>query len=109
MRVTGLTGKRGNGLFQEKIDYDGLHKNNGGNAKSELLVLGFVTEEVHAQESADAAAGDGQPDKGILGNAPLPSPGLPFVDAIKEEGQDVDEYAAFTRLALERRLGVPQD
>jgi hypothetical protein len=30
-------------LFQEKIDYYGLHKNNGGNAESELLVLGFVT------------------------------------------------------------------
>ena len=63
MRVTGLIGERGDGLFQEKKDYDGLHKNNDGNAESELLVLGFVTEEVHAQESADAAAGDGQPDK----------------------------------------------
>ena len=104
MRVTGLTGERGDGLFQEKIDYDGLHKNNGGNAESKLLVLGFVTEEVHAQESADAAAGDGQPDKGILGDAPLPSPGLPFVDAVDEEGHNVDADEVNDEVAHSGRL-----
>lgn len=104
MLVTGLIGERGYELFQEKIDYDGLHKNNGGNAESELLVLGFVTEEVHAQESADAAAGDGQPDKGILGDAPLPSPGLPFVDAVDEEGHNVDADEVNDEVAHSGRL-----
>ena len=53
-------------------------------------MLGFVAEEVHSQEGADAAAGDGQPDEGVFGDAPLPSPGLPFVDAVDEESQDID-------------------
>ena len=35
-------------------------------------------------------AGDGQPDEGVFGDASLPSDGLPFVDAVDEEGQDVD-------------------
>ena len=52
-------------------------------------MLGLVAEEIHAQEGADAAAGDGQPDEGVFGDAPLPFPGLPFVNAVDEEGQDV--------------------
>ena len=62
----------------------------GGDAKGKLAVLGFVAEDVHAQEGADAAAGDGQPDEGVLRDAPLPSDGLPFVDALNLKGQDVD-------------------
>ena len=59
-------------------------------AEGELEVLGLVTEEIHAQEGADAAADDGQPDEGIFRDAPLSSLGLPFVDTVNEEGQDVD-------------------
>ena len=64
-----------------------MDEENGGDAEGELAVLGLVAEEVHAQESTDAAAGDSQPDEGVFGDAPLPSPGLPFVDAVDEEGQ----------------------
>ena len=62
----------------------------GRDAEGELAVLGFVAEEIHAQEGADAAAGNGQPDEGVFRDAPLPFPGLPFVDAINQEGQDID-------------------
>ena len=67
-----------------------MDKENGRDAEGELAVLGFVAEEVHSQEGADAAAGDGQPDEGVFGDAPLPFLGLPFVDAVDEEGQYVD-------------------
>ena len=67
-----------------------MDEEDGGDAKGELAVLGFVAEEVHAHEGADAAAGNGQPDEGVFGDAPLPSPGLPFVDAVDQEGQDID-------------------
>ena len=67
-----------------------MDEENGGDAEGELAVLGLVAEEVHAQESTDAAAGDSQPDEGVFGDAPLPSPGLPFVNAVDQEGQDID-------------------
>ena len=53
-------------------------------------MLGFMMEQVHAQECADAAAGNGQPNERVFRYAPLPSPGLPFVDAVEQEGQDID-------------------
>ena len=53
-------------------------------------MLGLVAEEVHSQEGADAAAGNGQPDEGVFRDAPLPSPGLPFVDTVDQEGRDID-------------------
>ena len=84
---------RGSGfglLKEEEIDQSGLSKEDGGNAKGELAVLGLVAEDVHPQEGADTAAGDGQPDEGVFRDAPLPSPGLPFIDAVDQEGQDVD-------------------
>ena len=76
--------------YQDEIGQGGLDKEDGGDAEGELAVLGFVAEEVHSQEGADAAAGDGQPDEGVFGDAPLPSPGLPFIDSVDEEGQYVD-------------------
>ena len=30
------------------------------------------------------------PDESVFGDAPLPFPGLPFIDAVDEEGYDVD-------------------
>ena len=74
---------------EEEVGQGGLDEEDGGDAEGELAVLAFVAEEVHAQEGADAATGDGQPDEGVFGDAPLPSDGLPFVDAVDEEGQDV--------------------
>ena len=67
-----------------------MDNENGGDSEGELAVLGLVTEEVHTQEGTDAAAGNGQPNEGVFRDAPLPSPGLPFVDAVEQEGQDVD-------------------
>ena len=66
-------------------------------------MLGFVTEQEHAQECADAAAGDGQPDEGVFRDAPLPSPGLPFVDAVQQESQDVNADKEVNEFAHRRQ------
>ena len=75
---------------KKEVSQGSLDKEDGGDAEGELAVLGLVAEEVHSQEGADAAAGDGQPDEGVFGDAPLPSPSLPFIDAVDQEGQDVE-------------------
>ena len=67
-----------------------MGEKDGGNAESKLLVLGFVAEEVHAQESADAAAGDGHPDERILRDTPFPSTSLPLINPEDKESQDID-------------------
>ena len=78
-------------LSKEKVVGQGsLDEEDGGDSEGEFAVLRFVAEEAHAQEGADAAAGNGQPDEGVFGDAPLPSPGLPFVNAVDQEGQDID-------------------
>ena len=69
-----------------------LDKKDGWDAEGELLVLGLVAEKVHPKECSDAASNYSQPNESFFRDAPLPSPGLPFVDAIKEEGQDVNKY-----------------
>ena len=84
------------------MDY--FRKKKTGNAESELLVLGFVTEEVHAQESADAAAGDGQPDKGFFRDAQKKKNSIPFVDAVDEEGHNVDADEVNDEVAHSGRL-----
>ena len=49
-----------------------------------------AVKEVHAQKRADASADDGQPEEGVLRNAPLPLPGLPLVNPEDQEGQEID-------------------
>lgn len=44
---------------EEEIGQSCLDEQDDGDAEGELAVLGFVAEEVHAQQGADAAAGDG--------------------------------------------------
>ena len=59
-------------------------------ADGELLVLGLVVENAHAQQGADAAAEHGKQDQRRLRDAPFALPGLPLVEAIGQEGQEVD-------------------
>ena len=79
------------GLSQEKEPgQDGLGQEDGRDAEVELPLSRFVPEKVHPHECAYAAADDGQPDEGVLRNAPLPPPGLPFVDPEDQESQEID-------------------
>lgn len=88
-RLIGLVNNRG--LAQEKEPgQDGLGDKDGRNAQVELPLLCFVPEEIHAKKRADAAADNGQPDEGVLRDAPLPLPGLPLVNPEDQEGQKID-------------------
>ena len=68
-----------------------MDNEDGRDAEGELQVLGLVAEEVHAEEGSDAAADGRKKNKGSLGDAPFAPLGLPFVDAVEQEGQDVDD------------------
>ena len=107
---------------EEEVRQGGLDEEDGGDAEGELAMLGFVAKEVHTQEGADAAAGNGQPDESVFGDSPLTFLGLPFVDAVDEEGQyvDADEVddevshggtcaykLEFTRLLIYQQQTVP--
>ena len=81
--------------YQCYLKYD-YHRN----AKLELLVHGLVVPHSHAQPSAYAAADDYHSQQGCLRDAPLGAFGFPLIDAIREEGDDIDgdkidEYELF--------------
>ena len=72
--------------------YEGgdLEDENGRETVFELCVLGLVMPEFHTEESTDAAAGNGYPDKASLGDAPFVVPRLPFIDTVQEERDDIN-------------------
>ena len=77
-------------LRDDEVYKEDLRQQDQGEADPELLVPGLVVEEVHAEKCPYAASDDGQQDERILGNAPPTFFGLPFVHAVDQEGQDID-------------------
>ena len=67
-----------------------LKNEDGREAETEFVVLGLMVPDFHAEQSTDAAAGDGYPEQACLGDAPFVALCLPFVDAIQEKRDDVD-------------------
>lgn len=59
-------------------------------ADDELQVLGLVTPDAHSQPSSDAATYDSKQQQCRLWYAPEVLLGLVFVDAIDDEGDDID-------------------
>ena len=53
-------------------------------------VLGLVTPGAHTNPRTDAATQQGQPQQRLLGDAPGVLLGLPFVEAVDEEGGDIE-------------------
>jgi len=47
---------------------------------------------LHAKQSSDAATNDGQYQQGCLRYAPTALLGLSLINAIDQEGHDVDDY-----------------
>ena len=64
---------------------------NEWNAKLELLVQGLVMPGFHTQPCADATTKGCHPQERGLGDAPLGTFSLPFVDAIDKERKYVDD------------------
>lgn len=77
-------------LRDDEVHKQDLRQQDQREADPELLVPGLVVEEVHAEKSPYAASDDGQQDECVLGNAPPSLFGLPFVHAVNQEGQDID-------------------
>ena len=57
---------------------------------TEFGVLCFVTPRFHAQISSETATKKGDGDQTSFGNPPFIVAGFPFINAIEEEGNDVD-------------------
>ena len=76
-------------IIHHSHDCGDLEDEDGGETIFELGVLGFVMPKSHAEESTEAAAGNGYPDEASLGDAPFVMLRLPFVDAVQEERDDV--------------------
>lgn len=87
-------------LFAEQqADEDYLCGEDGRNSVAELLVEGFVAEEVHGQEGGGGAAEGGEEEQRGLGDATrlalaslAIADGLPLVETVGEEGQQVDRH-----------------
>lgn len=69
---------------------DDLQGNNHGDADVELLVLRLVAPHLQAQPCADTTADDGKQEEGGFGDAPLRFLGLKLVDAVDDEGEEVE-------------------
>jgi len=69
-----------------------LRHQNYRHAVAELLMLGLMVPHVHPQPRADAAADRRHPQQYTFWNPPPLPLRLPFVDAVEEEGEDVDNY-----------------
>lgn len=59
-------------------------------ANVELFVLRLVAPHFDAQPCADAAADEGEQEEGGFENAPLRFLGLKFVDAVYDEGEEIE-------------------
>ena len=55
-------------------------------------VLCFVTPRFHAQISSETATKKGDGDQTSFGNPPFIVAGFPFINAVEEEGNDVDRH-----------------
>ena len=51
----------------------------------------LMVEEVHAREGAGEASGQGDKEEGPFGDAPAAMDGFPFVQAVEEKGENVDQ------------------
>ena len=61
-----------------------------GDANVELFVQRLVAPHFDAQPCADAAADEGEQEEGGFGDAPLRFLGFKFVDAVDDEGDEVE-------------------
>ena len=57
---------------------------------AELFVAGLVAEEAHGEEGGWGTTEEGKEDESGFGDAPTVMASLVFVEAVKEEGQEVD-------------------
>ena len=69
-----------------------MPRNYQGDADVELGVLRLVAPCFHAEPCADAAAEEGEEDEGGFGDAPVGFPGFELVDAVDDEGDEVERY-----------------
>lgn len=60
------------------------------NPDVEFLVLRFVSPHLEAEPCADTSADDGEQEEGGFGDAPLRFLGLKLVDAVDDEGEEVE-------------------
>lgn len=67
-----------------------MPRNNQGDADVELGVLRLVAPCFDAEPCADAAADEGKQDEGGFGDAPLRFLGFVLVDAVDDEGDEVE-------------------
>ena len=75
---------------QHRYQRRDLEEQNQWNAVFELLVQRLVMPDPDAEPCADAAADDGQAQQRGFADAAACPFGLPFVDAVGEEGDDID-------------------
>ena len=59
-------------------------------AEAELVMLGLVMPDFHAEESPDAASQKGNGEEAGFRDTPFVVPRLPFVNAIEKESNDID-------------------
>ena len=67
-----------------------MPRNYQGNADVELGVLRLVAPCFYAEPCADAAAEEGEQDESGFGDAPLRFLGFALVDAVGDEGDEVE-------------------
>lgn len=87
--------KSDNGVSQtseeEDESEDGeVQEEDEGHPVAELIVASLVAEEVHGKEGRRRAAKEGKEEESGFGDAPTVMASLVFVEAVKEEGQEVD-------------------
>lgn len=76
---------------EEDESEDGeVQEEDEGHPVAELFVAGLVAEEVHGEEGSWGATEKGKEDESGFGDAPTFMASLVFVEAVKEEGQEVD-------------------
>lgn len=67
-----------------------LEEEYDGDAEGELVLLCFVVEHTHGQYCGGASADEGEEDKYGFRHSPTVVMGFPFVDAVDDEGCNVD-------------------
>jgi hypothetical protein len=69
-----------------------LGQKNQREAILELLMLSLMPPDIHAEQCADTATDGCQYQQECFRYAPTALLGFPFINAIDEEGHDVDDY-----------------
>ena len=77
-------------MAQEEISCR-LQNQDSRHSDYKIPVPGFVTEELHTGNGADAATQKSREKQGFLGDAPFVTAGPWFVDAHQGEGKEVDK------------------